>query len=163
MLTAGTGETVTLRAASSGDEPFLRELYADRRGPELAAVGWPPAQRPAFLDMQYRAQQEGYGATCADADHWVVLGSDQPVGRLLVDRRPDEHRVVDLVIHSCRRGRGIGTALMHEVIGDADEAGVRLGLMVDAYEHRVIGWYERLGFTLLTPGAAHVGMVRHVR
>jgi GNAT superfamily N-acetyltransferase len=160
---AGTGETLTVRAASTDDERFLRELYADRRGPELAAVGWPVAQRPAFLDMQFQAQQQGYGTTYADADHWIVVREDQPVGRILVARGPAEHRVVDLVIHSRWRGIGIGTALMREVIGDADDAGVPVGLTVDAYDHRLIGWYERLGFSALAPAGAHLGMVRHVR
>jgi ribosomal protein S18 acetylase RimI-like enzyme len=162
LTAATTGERVTVRAASTDDESLLRELYADRRGPELAAVGWPLAQRPAFLDMQFRAQQDGYGAVFADADQWIVLANDQPVGRLLVARRSHEHRVVDIVIHSRWRGRGIGTSLMREVIGDANRAGVPVGLKVDAYDHRVIGWYERLGFTVLAPDVAHVGMARHV-
>jgi ribosomal protein S18 acetylase RimI-like enzyme len=161
-LVLGTGERVSLRAASAHYEPFLRELYEDRRAPELEAAGWPLAERRPFLDMQFRAQQEGYGGVFADADHWIVVTGDEPVGRLLVARRSHEHRVVDLVILSACRGRGIGTSLMREVIADANRAGVPVGLTVDAWDWRVVGWYERLGFSVVTPGDAHLAMVRHV-
>ena len=126
-------------------------------------MGWPPAQRQAFLDLQFRAQQEGYGAAFPEADHWIMEDGATPVGRLLVDRRPHEHRVVDLVILTAWRGRGIGSALMREVIADAASAVVPVALTVEAYDHRLVGWYRGLGFSVVDQGSVHLGMVWHGR
>jgi len=48
--------SIDLRAATASDEPFLFALYASTREHELAAWGWEPAQRDAFLRMQWMAQ-----------------------------------------------------------------------------------------------------------
>ena len=150
-----------MRPASADDEPFLYSLYADRRAPELAAVGWLPAQRQAFLDLQFRAQREGYGAAFPQADHWIVEDGATPVGRLLVDRRPHEHRVVDLVILTAWRGRGIGGALMREVMAEAAAADVPVALTVEAYDQRLVGWYRGMGFSVVDEGSVHLGMAWH--
>ena len=147
LLTAKQIE-VSLRPASPTDEPFLHALYADRRRPELAPLGWEPKEQQAFLDMQFRAQQAGYATTFPHADHWVVSVDDHAVGRLLVDRRPDEHRVVDMVVLSAYRGFGIGTALMAEVIAEAG-TGTPVRLSAAAHDDRLVRWYEGLGFRVV--------------
>lgn len=147
LLTA-TQIDVSLRPASPADEPFLHDLYVDRRAPELAPLGWGPEEQGAFLDMQFRAQQAGYAATFPGADHWVVSVDDHAVGRLLVDRRPDEHRIVDMVILGAYRGSGIGTALMAEVM-DGAGTGTPVRLSAAAHDDRLVRWYEGLGFTIV--------------
>ncbi len=147
-LLTTTQTEVSLRPALPADEPFLHALYADRRGPELATLGWGTEEQRAFLDMQFRAQQAGYAATFPGADHWVVIVDDHAVGRLLVDRGPDEHRVVDMVILSAYRGSGIGTALMAGVM-DAAGTGTPVRLSAAAHDDRLVRWYEGLGFTVV--------------
>jgi GNAT superfamily N-acetyltransferase len=151
-VTTRDGVTVRLQPADGIDEPFLHRLYADRRAPELALVGWSTEQCAAFVDMQFRAQQQGYAGAFPDAEHWIVLVDERPVGRLLVDRRQTDHRVVDLVILSEWRGRGIGTALMHEVLDDARVASVPVGLAVAPNEPHLVRWYGRLGFSVVDRG-----------
>lgn len=157
-LTTAAGARMALRAASSDDEAFLYELYADRRAMELAGLGWPEAATRRFLDLQFRAQQQGYGAAFPAADHWVVMEAGAPVGRLVVDRGADRHLVVDMVLLARCRGRGIGTALMRAVLDDAAEAGVPVRLTAAASEPRLVGWYERLGFRVVERGDLAVGM-----
>jgi ribosomal protein S18 acetylase RimI-like enzyme len=147
LLTAAQIE-VSLRPVLPADEPFLHALYVDRRAPELATLGWEREEQRAFLDMQFRAQQAGYATSFPGADHWVVSVDDHAVGRLLVDRRPDEHRVVDMVILSEYRGSGIGTALMAEVMERAG-TGTPVRLSAVAHDHRLVRWYEGLGFTVV--------------
>lgn len=147
-----------MRPAVPDDAAFLFALYADRRMPELAPLGWDAAQRAAFLEMQFRAQQEGYGAEFADADHWIVLVDGEPAGRLLVARRPAAYVVVDIVVLARHRRRGIGTALMGEVQASAAEAGAAVNLHVAGWDTGVVEWYERLGFTRVSADGAHVAM-----
>lgn len=149
---------VRLRAASAADEPFLHSLYADRRAPELAPLGWTTDQQAAFVDHQFRAQQAGYGGAFPAADHWIVVVGEEPVGRLLVDRRPSEHLVVDMVVMGEWRGRGIGTALMGDVLTDASEAGVPARLTVAVNEPHLVRWYERLGFAVVEADDVHLRM-----
>jgi ribosomal protein S18 acetylase RimI-like enzyme len=150
--------TVGLRRASDADDAFLHELYADRRAPELRALGWGVAEQRAFVDMQFRAQQSGYGAAYPDADHWIACVGGDPAGRLLVDRHEDQVTVVDLVVLSRYRGLGIGTALVEEVLADAGAGGRCVRLMVAAHDRRLIGWYERLGFVEVDSQGPHIGM-----
>ena len=153
------GPAVSLRPVTAGDDAFLHRLYADRRAPELGPLDWPLEQVRAFVDMQFRAQSDGYAATFPDADHWLVLAGEEPIGRLMLDRRPHEHLVVDVVILSDHRGKGIGTALMQEVIAGARDAGLPVRLTVAAHDLRVVRWYEGLGFRLVEPGEVYAGML----
>jgi GNAT superfamily N-acetyltransferase len=159
LLTA-TGVAVSLRDASAADEPFLQQLYADRRLPELAPLGWPEQAVAGFLAMQFAAQQSGYGGAFPNADHWIVSEGRVPVGRLLVDRGPAEHLVVDLVVLGQRRGRGIGTALVEEVLADAEDAHVPVTLTAAALDPRLAAWYVRLGFRVVERVGIDLRMVR---
>jgi len=150
---------VFLRAASPDDETFLDALYTDRRAPELAPLGWDEARQRAFLAMQFQAQQAGYAASYPAADHWLVGVGTEAVGRLLVDRGPDEHRVVDVVIRGDHRGLGIGTALMQQVMVDAASASLPVGLSVLAHDARLVAWYQRLGFVPTGEQGPNLSMV----
>jgi ribosomal protein S18 acetylase RimI-like enzyme len=165
-LVAGGGLRVTLRPAVQADEPFLHALYRDRRMPELAPLPWGPDERQAFVDMQFRAQQSGYAARFPQADHWIVTVADHDggeptaIGRLLVDRRPDEHRIVDLVILTGWRCRGIGTALMRSAMADADADAVPVRLAAAAHDERLVYWYMNLGFVAIGSAGVNVAMER---
>ena len=149
---------VHLRPVSAADEPFLYELSADRRAPELRALGWGPGEQRTFVDMQFRAQQSAYAAEYPEADHWIASVGGDPVGRLLVDRRGAQHELVDLVVLSRFRALGIGTALVEEVLADAGAAGCVVRLTAVAHDQRLIRWYERLGFVPLQGRGPHVDM-----
>lgn len=148
LLTA-RGTVVCLRPARADDEGFLEELYRDRRAPEVAQLGWSHDDQLAFLRMQFRAQQEGYGGMFPDAASWIVVVGGQRAGRLLVAHEPDGHHVVDVVVLSPFRGGGIGTALMQAAVEEARRARTPVRVMVPAYDRRLIGWYERLGFSVV--------------
>lgn len=148
-----------LRPATADDQPFLLALYADRRAEEMAALGWSPEQGRAFVEMQFRAQQEGYDTRFPGADCGIVLADDERVGRLLVDRGPEEHRLVDIVVLRSHRGAGIGSGLLRDVLAEAGAAGVPVRLSVDASRPALVAWYRRLGFTVSHHGPMDLGMI----
>lgn len=159
QLETKAGTRLVLRAFSTADEPFLYHLYADRRAAELAQLGWPEAATRRLLDLQFRAQQLGYGEAFPEADHWIVMDGAAPVGRLLLDRGADRHLVVDLALLTPCRGRGVGTALMEAVLDGAADAGVPVRLTAPASEPRLVAWYERLGFRVVERTDIDVSMV----
>ncbi|MCY1017746.1 GNAT family N-acetyltransferase [Pyxidicoccus sp. MSG2] len=146
---------VTLRPASASDEAFLFTLYASTREGEVAMWGWAPAQRDAFLRMQWMAQGRDWATRYAGADHRVVLVDGAPAGRLLVTRGAKEWRLVDIALLPAHRRAGVGTRLLRELMDEAAKAHVPLRLRVlSASPARAL--YERLGFrpepAAATPG-----------
>ncbi|QSQ21048.1 GNAT family N-acetyltransferase [Pyxidicoccus parkwayensis] len=138
---------VTLRPVSASDEAFLFTLYASTREAEVAMWGLPPAQRDAFLRMQWMAQGRDWATRYAGADHRVVLVEDTPAGRLLVARGETEWRLVDISLLPAHQRTGVGTRLLRELLDEAAKAHVPLRLRV-LHGNPARALYERLGFRL---------------
>ncbi len=135
---------LSLRSVRSEDEDFLFRLYASTRQEEMSAWGWDAAQQAAFLQMQFRAQRQGYAADYAGADHRVILADDQPVGRLMVHRAEKEVRLVDISVLPEYRNRGLGAALIRDLMAECQASRKPLCLQV-AKGSRAARLYERLG------------------
>lgn len=151
--------TLTSRPATAGDRPFLLELYAANRARELADAGWDESTMRVFLEQQFRAREAGWAASVPDHDDEVLLHGDRPVGRLVVDRRADGIRVVDVALLPELHGRGTGTALLRQVLAEADRGGVPVTLHVVA-TNPAVRLYERLGFRTTGTGGVHLAMER---
>ena len=111
-------ENIGLRAVSDGDEEFLRIVYAESRREELDQVVWPEGAREAFLRSQFDAQAAHYTRHYPGAEFLIVEHHGQPAGRLYVRRSPPEIRIMDIAIVPRFRSRGIGTALLQELIAE---------------------------------------------
>jgi GNAT superfamily N-acetyltransferase len=136
---------ITFRPITETDHAFLRELYGSTRAQEMEAVPWPTEEKRAFLDMQFDAQHRFYAKQFPTASFELVLENGEAIGRLYVDRRRDEHRVIDIALLPEWRGRGVGGQLMRGLLEEA--AGV--GKMVRIHVERLnpaMRLYERLGF-----------------
>ena len=136
---------VSLRPFSRDDQDFLFRLYASTRQQELSSFGWTAAQQEAFLRMQFNAQQQWYEMAYPGADHQIIFGDEQPVGRILVFRESGAYRLVDIALLSEYRSRGIGTQLLHELIAKSQNEGLPLRLQV-LKTNRARQLYQRLGF-----------------
>jgi ribosomal protein S18 acetylase RimI-like enzyme len=108
-------------------------------------VPWADAAKEAFLRMQFSAQDAWYHDQMPDASYQVVLVDGEPAGRLYVDRRDGEIRIVDIALLPQHRGRGLGTTLLREILAEADAAGKPVTIHVERF-NRALGLYERLGF-----------------
>jgi ribosomal protein S18 acetylase RimI-like enzyme len=138
-------DAVRLRPAAADDEEHLYRVYASTREEELAPLGWAEAQREAFLRMQFTAQDRYYRAQFPDASYQVVLAGQRAAGRLYVDRRPDEIRVLDIALLPEHRGGGIGSALLRDLFDEARGRGVPVRLHVER-SNPALRLYRRLGF-----------------
>jgi ribosomal protein S18 acetylase RimI-like enzyme len=136
---------VTLRPAVAADEPFLRELFVDARRAELLAAGLGEREAGLLLDLQRRARDAHYLQAFPDAEYSVIEAEDAPVGRLVVDRRAGEMRVVDIALLSSCRGQGRGSRLLSALQAEAASEGRRVLLRV-ARGNAARRFYERLGF-----------------
>ncbi|HXR06517.1 MAG TPA: GNAT family N-acetyltransferase [Candidatus Acidoferrum sp.] len=137
--------TLSLRSERPEDGPFLREVYGSTRQEELEASGLPVEMRPAFLDLQFKAQQQGYRSMYPQAQFHVILLGNQPVGRMAVNRAAGELRLIDIALLPQHRNQGIGTALIQKLSTEAAAAGQPLRLSV-VKGQRAVHLYHRLGF-----------------
>ena len=137
---------ITLRPIEPGDEAFLYRVYASTREEELALTDWDDAQKEAFLQMQFNAQHTHYQQYYPDAAFLIILADGQPVGRLYVDRWPDQIRIVDIAMLPEYRNAGIGTSLLKELIVEGATSRKPVTIHVEQY-NSALRLYERLGFT----------------
>jgi ribosomal protein S18 acetylase RimI-like enzyme len=141
----GLAGALELRPVDPGDEEFLYRVYASTRTDELAAAPWDDDAKEAFLRMQFSAQNRWYHGQMSDASYQVVLVDGERAGRLYVDRRNDEIRIVDVALLAEYRGRGIGTALMRELLAEGEATAKRVTIHVERF-NPALHFYERLGF-----------------
>lgn len=94
------------------DGEFLDRLYATTREEELAQTGWSPAEVRRFLHQQSRLQRAHYREHYPEAELLLIVGDDGPVGRLYIDARPGELRLMDIALLPEWRGGGRGTAMI---------------------------------------------------
>jgi ribosomal protein S18 acetylase RimI-like enzyme len=149
----------SMRAAGTEDEALLWRLFSEAKAPWMAAVGLDETQLWPLIEMQFRGRKMTYAAQFPNAADSVLL-DDQgvAVGRLLVDRRPDAWRVVDIAILMAHRGKGLGTIALKECQRQCEEAGARLELQVDQ-GNPARRLYERLGFHAIREDAIAAEMV----
>lgn len=139
--------TIRLRSVLSDDGEFLFSVYASTRIEEMDLVDWTPAQKEAFLRMQFIAQDRYYREVYPTAEYQVILQEDQRVGRLYIHRRSAEIRVIDIALLPECRGRGIGSSLMAQILEGATRNNLPVTIHVERF-NPALRLYERLGFRL---------------
>ncbi|MFT5413143.1 MAG: RimJ/RimL family protein N-acetyltransferase [Verrucomicrobiales bacterium] len=135
---------IDLRPINAKDEPFLLNVFFSTKVEQMIASGWSLAEQEQFVEGQFRSQTLAYGREFPAAQFTIILADGEPVGRLSIDPRPDEIRILDFVLLEAFRGQGIGTKL---ITGLCEEFG--LGRTVSGHIDRqspAERLFERLGF-----------------
>ncbi len=138
-------DRLTFRPIEPRDRAFLKDLYASTRREELSRVDWSDDQKGAFLEMQFEAQHRFYLETFKAASFDVILRDGRPIGRLYVDRRPGEIRLIDIAISPDFRNQGIGARLLRNLLKEGGETGRRVTIHVERF-NPALNLYRRLGF-----------------
>ena len=135
----------TLRPVREEDEALLLEIYSSTRADEMALVPWDAAMKDTFLRSQFSAQQTHYRSYFPEATHEMILVDGEPVGRLYVDRRDSEIRILDITLLLQACGRGTGTRIIEELMQEAADREQSLSIYVESF-NRSLGLLQRLGF-----------------
>lgn len=147
-------QRITLRPIDPEDHQFLAVLYASTREQELAPVPWSAEDKAAFLREQFDAQCHHYTKHYPDARFDVVLADGTPIGRLSVDRSPEEIRVIDVAVMPAWRNRGVGGDLLRGVIAESESSGRPVTIHVERF-NPARRLYERLGFEVIADGPVY--------
>jgi ribosomal protein S18 acetylase RimI-like enzyme len=136
---------VSLRPARPEDDEFLLRVYASTRTDELAPVPWTEAEKDAFLRMQFHAQDRYYHQHYAGGEFSVILVGGEAAGRLYLFRGAQELRIVDIALLPEFRGRGIGRALLTDILREGDRSGLPVRIHVER-NNPALRLYRELGF-----------------
>jgi ribosomal protein S18 acetylase RimI-like enzyme len=136
---------VALRPATPADTPFLRSVFGETRRAELLAAGVGEREADLLIELQMRARDAQYRSAFPLAEHAIVEVDDVPAGRLVVDRRTYDLRIVDIDLLAAFRGRGVGSSLLGSLQAEAAQSGRGISLQV-ARGNPAQRLYHRLGF-----------------
>src|ERR1051326_5211850 len=144
----GVAPGYQLRAATHADYDFLFGLHVATMKALVTQVwGWDEAfQRAHFREHFDPARSK------------VVVVDGHDVGAISVDRRPGELYIANVELLPAFQGRGIGAALIRDVLEEAAREGLSVGLQV-LHANRAARLYERLGFREVGRTETH----RHMR
>ena len=151
------GDSISFRPVSDGDEEFLLEVYRSSRGEDLRQLGWDEDRISEFLRMQYEAQKYFLQSDYPDVSDEIILLAGLEAGRLIVDRRENEIRCVDVALLPGHRGAGVGTLLIRRLQSEAKQCNQPLRAQVIRFS-RAVNLFERLGFGRTSETGTHFQM-----
>jgi len=155
----GATPRISLRSVTDDDREFLFCLYASTRAEEKELVGWPDELWDQFMRMQFDLQQSHYLRSYDNPSFDIIMADDTPIGRLYLDRRADEYRLIDLALLPEFRGLGIGGSLLMAVVQEAEAQGLPVSLHVEK-NNPILDYYRRIGFRIEADRGAYLFMVR---
>lgn len=112
-------------------------------------VQWTEQEKKAFLDQQFQAQHIYYQHQYIHADFLIILLDGVPVGRLYVDERATDIRIVDITILPEYRNQGLGYFILTNFQDKAQKAGKSVSIHVER-DNRARHLYERLEFQIIS-------------
>lgn len=151
---------ILLRRREPEDEGFLFGLFAESQF-QLSQIMPNEALWRSLVEIQYKGRELTYARAYPAAEDMILClkSPDEivAVGRLLVDRKPDHWRIVDMAISAPHRSQGLGTSVLRQYMAECSQGPGRLGLQV-ASGNPARHLYERLGFRPIAEDAAGIEM-----
>lgn len=111
----------------------------------MALLDWTQQQKQQFLQMQFDAQHRFYHEQFTTAQFAIIEHNNDAIGRLYVDRRPAEIRIIDIALLPGFRGKGIGGELMQALIDEGAACDKAVTIHVE-HNNPAMQLYQRLGF-----------------
>jgi ribosomal protein S18 acetylase RimI-like enzyme len=109
---------------------------------------WSAETISAFLEQQFQAQHIYYQQHYLNAEFLIIQVDGQAAGRLYLDRRPAEFRIVDISLLPEFRGRGLGEIILKSILAEAGKIKTPVRIHVER-NNPALHLYERLGFRMI--------------
>ncbi len=133
------------RPATEDDHEFLFAVFCAALVPSDPLAALPESESEPLLRARFDAREQQFRSAYVLADFDVLTVDGEPAGNLYVDRGDDEFVVIDISLLPQFRNRGIGTAVIGQLV---EEAG-RIVLPVRArvqHDSPTSRFWRRLGF-----------------
>jgi ribosomal protein S18 acetylase RimI-like enzyme len=154
-----TVTTPGLRPCVPEDREFLVRVYWSTRAAELALTGWSEQECEDFVRMQFDLQDRFYAAAFPGTERSVIMDGSTPAGRLYVHRDDEAISVLDITLLPEHRARGMGTALLDDLIAESERTGRPVRIQVEVF-NPARSLYDRLGFVPTREIGVHIEMER---
>jgi RimJ/RimL family protein N-acetyltransferase len=147
-----------LRPERDEDDDFRFELFCRSCPTEFALLPLEPTALNQLMRFQFRAQTAAYRENFPNARFDIIELAALPIGRIVVDRRPDLLHIIDQAIVPSQRNRSVGTTIMKALMGEASRANKKMRLQVASSNEPAMRLYLRLGFAPIATEPLHVEM-----
>ena len=119
-------------------------------------VPWSEKEKAEFLRFQFSAQKSFYDEHFSNASFDFLMLGDEVIGRLFVEIREDEIRLIDIALLPAFRGRGIGHQVLSGILADGESSRRVVRIHVEQ-NNPAMSLYLRLGFKQIeTKGVYHL-------
>lgn len=136
------------------DIGLLFDIYASTREEITSYAGWNQKQKEDFLNNQFWLQHNAYMKNYDNPLYLIIKYQKKDAGRLYLNIKEDELRIIDIAILPQARGVGIGTALLTNLLAQAEKDTKKISIHVEK-QNRALSLYERLGFTCVEEGSVY--------
>lgn len=136
---------LSIRLAVEGDNDFFSMLYRDSRD-DLRDAPIADALKEQLMQMQFLAHSQGISQQYPQALFFVVADEDQAIARLVINCDESELRLIDILVHSNARRRGIGSQLMRALQDYANLNFLSISLSVIRSNSVALYVYQKHGF-----------------
>lgn len=141
------GQGLTIRPSKPIDQPFLEQLHHTTR-PDLKMIDGEKEFVDSLIQMQFRAQSQGYGNQFPNAMYFIVEKQHERIGKVTVDFGANEVRVIDIAFIPKARNKGFGEEVLRALQQASTKVGTPLTLTVDSNNIAAKKLYLRLGFVV---------------
>ncbi|MEZ6135458.1 MAG: GNAT family N-acetyltransferase [Pirellulaceae bacterium] len=149
---------VLLRASHESDYGALYRIFTASQRELMEAIhNLEDSQRESLMGMQFEAQQIHYRTQYPGAIFNVVVANEQVIGNFYTFRKESEVRLIDISLLPEYRNRGIGHALLKQLLDQSAAQSLWVSLHVSV-GNPAIRLYERLGFISTSTHGVHVHM-----
>ena len=125
-----------LRPATKADYAFLYNLHRDTIQPSVAATwGWDEVWQQAYFAQKFDPTKRQ-----------IIVVEGQDIGVVSVEEREGEIYLALIEVATAFQGRGIGTAVIREILHQAQQKNLPTTLHVLKTNEAARRLYERLGF-----------------
>lgn len=134
-----------------------RKIFKSTRYEEVALSNWPPEQAEFFLNQQFDFQHIDYTSKYLNARFYFILYKKEICGRLYIDYREKETRIIDIALLPEYRNKKIGSTILNILKSEADKLDRPLSLHVENF-NRARTLYQRHGFKEISNDGVYILM-----
>jgi ribosomal protein S18 acetylase RimI-like enzyme len=145
------GTAISVREQAAEDDAFLYSLFRANNMRTLELSGLPLAFLDDLVAMQHRSRMQTYQKMFPAAAWSIVECAGQPVGEIVEHDEGDRIYVVDIALLPDWQARGLGTALMREVMARCAARGIGVRAKVMINNEPSLKMFRKLGFVASAP------------
>lgn len=136
-----------LRPSTPSDTPFIQSLFTQTR-PELQLIDGEQDFIDSIVDMQMRAQTQGYGDQYPNAMYFIVEKLGTNIGRVTIDFGSNFVHIIDIAFIPQAQGKGYGGTVIQAVQETAKRLMAPVSLTVAKNNPAAKKLYMNLGFAV---------------